>query len=74
MAPDRDFVIDTLPAYPQIALALGGGHGFKFAGLIGRVLSDLAIEGTTSYTIAPFAIDRPVLTMADPPQNFLLKR
>ncbi|HZS87248.1 MAG TPA: N-methyl-L-tryptophan oxidase [Chloroflexota bacterium] len=74
MTPDRDFVIDTLPGYPQIALALGGGHAYKFAGLIGRILSDLAIDGTTSYNIGPFDYERPILQMAEPPRNFMLKR
>jgi sarcosine oxidase len=74
LTPDRDFVIDTLPGYPQIALALGSAHGFKFAGLIGRILSDLAIEGATAFTITPFAADRPVLTMEHPPLKTLLKR
>lgn len=74
MAPDRDFVIDTLPGYPQIALALGGGHAYKFVGLIGHILSDLAIDGTTSYNIAPFDFERPILQLADPAKNFLLKR
>lgn len=74
LPPDRDFVIDTLPEYPQIALALGAGHGYKFAGLIGRILSDLAIEGRTSYAIAPFTVARPVLHMENPPKNFLLRR
>ena len=70
MPPDRDFVIDTLPDYPQVSLALGAGHGFKFASIIGRVLSELAIDGATSYNIAPFAIDRPLLTMDNPPRVF----
>lgn len=74
MTPDRDFVIDALPGYPQIALALGGGHAFKFAGLIGRILSDLAIGGSTSYNIAPFDVERPALTDQTPGRNFLLKR
>lgn len=74
LTPDRDFVIDHLPQYPQISIALGGGHAFKFAGVIGRILSDLSIDGTTSYNIAPFKIDRPVLTMPNPPRHFLLKR
>jgi sarcosine oxidase len=74
LPPDRDFVIDTLPAYPQIALALGAGHGYKFSGLIGRILTDLSVDGRTQYEIAPFAVDRPILQMAEPPSNFLLRR
>src|SRR5438105_15878541 len=72
LTPDRDFVIDTLPAYPQIALALGAGHAYKFAGLIGRILSDLAVDGETSFDISHFAVDRPILQLADPPRSFLL--
>jgi len=70
MPPDRDFVIDTLPDYPQVSLALGAAHGFKFASIIGRILSQLAVDGATSYNIAPFAVDRPILTMANPPRVF----
>ena len=74
LTPDRDFVIDTLPEYPQISLALGAGHGYKFASLFGRILADLAVKGRTRYAIAPFAVDRPLLRMEDPPRNFLLRR
>lgn len=70
LTPDRDFVIDTLPAYPQVALAQGGGHGFKFASIIGRILSELAIDGATTCNITPFAVDRPLLTMENPPRAF----
>ena len=72
MPPDRDFIIDTLPEYPRIAVALGAGHGYKFAGIIGRILSDLAIDGATAFPIAPFAVDRPILTMANPPKHFIV--
>jgi sarcosine oxidase len=72
LTPDRDFVIDTLPDEPRIAVALGAGHGFKFASIIGRLISDLAIDGATSYPIAPFAIDRRILTMTNPPTNFVV--
>ena len=70
LPPDRDFIIDTLPGYPHVSLALGAGHGFKFASIIGRILSELAIDGITTYNIAPFAVDRPLLTMENPPRAF----
>jgi sarcosine oxidase len=72
LPPDRDFVLDTLPGYPRIALALGAGHAFKFASIIGRILSDLACTGVTSSQISPFAVDRPILTMENPPRNFVV--
>jgi sarcosine oxidase len=74
LTPDRDFVIDALPEYPQILLALGAGHGFKFSGLIGRILSDLAVDGKTDYEIGAFAMSRDVLHMAEPPKRFRLRR
>jgi sarcosine oxidase len=74
LTPDRDFVIDALPEYPQVLLALGAGHGFKFAGVIGRILSDLVIDGRTDIDIGAFAISRDVLHMAEPPKRFRLRR
>jgi sarcosine oxidase len=71
LTPDRDFVVDTLPDHPRIAVALGAGHAFKFASIIGRLLSDIAIDGKSTFDLAPFAIDRPILTMENPPKNFL---
>lgn len=68
--PDQNFVIDTLAEYPQIALAIGAGHAYKFASLIGRILADLAIDGTTEYPIAPFTLDRPALTDPEFPKTF----
>jgi sarcosine oxidase len=72
LTPDRDFVLDLLPEQPEIAVAIGGGHGFKFASLIGQVLSELAIDGHTSRDLAPFRIDRPILQMKNPPRNYLV--
>lgn len=62
MPPDRDFVIDQLPQHPHIWLCIGAGHAYKFASLLGQILSDLAIEGATSHDISPFRITRPALT------------
>ena len=71
MPPDRDFVLCTLPERPNVALAIGAAHSFKFASLIGRILSDLALDGATAYDIAPFFIDRPILLEENPVTNFL---
>ena len=70
MPPDRNFIVDTLPAYPQVALGQGAAHAFKFSSIIGRVLSELAVDGSTRYNVEPFAVDRPILTMPDPPRAF----
>ncbi len=62
MPPDRNFVVDTLPEYPQITVIVGAGHGFKFASLLGRIASELAVTGETNYPVDTFNIDRPALT------------
>lgn len=72
MPPDRNFVIDTLPEHPQIAVAIGAGHAFKFASLIGRILSELATEGRSRSPIEAFRIDRPALTDPAYPPSFTL--
>ncbi len=59
--PDQNFVLSTVPEYPQMSVAVGAGHGFKFASLMGRTLSQLALDGRTDYPIEAFRIDRPAL-------------
>ncbi len=71
MPPDRDFVISSLPEHPNVSVAVGAGHAYKFASLIGKILSELALDGQTAYDIAPFAIDRPILLEEDPELNFM---
>jgi len=60
--PDQNFVIDTLPEHPQISVAIGAGHAFKFASLIGRILSELALDGASTYPIEAFRFARPAIT------------
>lgn len=72
LTPDRDFIVDTLPEHPNVCVAVGGGHGFKFAAVIGRILADLALQGSTTSDLGAFRIDRPILQMADPPKTYML--
>lgn len=72
MPPDRDFVLDTLPDHPNVAIVVGAAQGFKFASLLGRILSDLSIDGETNHNIDPFRVDRPILLKQDPPKNFMI--
>jgi sarcosine oxidase len=60
--PDQDFIVGPLPADSRIQVFIGAGHAFKFASLLGRVLVDLALTGTTSYPIDGLGLDRPALT------------
>lgn len=72
MPPDRDFVVDALPGQGNCFLAIGAGHAFKFASLIGKILSELAIDGKTESELDPFKINRPALTVEEPVKKFLL--
>jgi sarcosine oxidase len=72
LTPDRDFVIDRLPDHPNVVIGIGGGHGYKFASLIGRILSELAIDGRTERNIEPFRIDRAILQLLNPPVNYMV--
>jgi sarcosine oxidase len=60
--PDHNFVIDTLPDCPQITVAIGAGHAYKFASLIGRILCELTMDGSTRFPIEAFRIERPAIT------------
>jgi sarcosine oxidase len=72
LTPDRDFVIDTVPGHPNVSVAIGAGHAFKFASVIGRILSDLALDGGTRSGIEDFTIGRAILTMDAPPKSYMV--
>jgi sarcosine oxidase len=74
LPPDRDFVIDTLPGHPNVSLAIGAGHAFKFACVIGRILSDFARTGRTHDVsdLSSFTITRPILQMVNPPKTYMV--
>jgi sarcosine oxidase len=71
LTPDRDFVIDTVPGHDNIVVAIGAGHAFKFASQIGRLVSELAIDDKSTIDLSTFALDRSILTMKDPPKNYM---
>jgi len=52
-SPDTNFIIDYLNGFDKdVAFAAGfSGHGFKFVSVIGEILADLVINGTTSLPI-----------------------
>jgi len=59
MAPDGDFIVDTLPGWPQVVIGSPcSGHGFKFAPLIGEILAELATSGQTRRDISRFRLAR----------------
>ncbi|HEY7131941.1 MAG TPA: N-methyl-L-tryptophan oxidase [Candidatus Limnocylindrales bacterium] len=74
LTPDRDFVLDRLPDHPGILVALGAAHAYKFASVLGRILAELVVDGSTPSAgeIGRFRIDRPILLEAEPATSFLV--
>jgi sarcosine oxidase len=62
LTPDRDFVVDSLPEHPNVHIALGAGHGYKFVAWFGRTLAALATDENPACDLTPFALARPALT------------
>jgi sarcosine oxidase len=51
-SPDEHFILDTLPGAPQVVVGGGfSGHGFKFCSVVGEILADLVLEGSTAHEI-----------------------
>lgn len=70
LTPDRDFIVGSHPQNPAVQVAAGfSGHGFKFATLIGRILGDLATEGSTPYPIERFRPERFAPAPGDTPRT-----
>ena len=43
MTPDENFIVDSLPNYPQVTIVAGlSGHGFKFTSVLGELAADIA--------------------------------
>ena len=63
LTPDRDFVVDRLPEAPGVAVVLGAAHGFKYASVLGRILTELVVDGDSpsSGEIGAFRVDRAAL-------------
>jgi len=74
LTPDRDFVLDRLPDHPGVVVALGAGHGFKYASVLGRVAAELAVDGgsPSAGELDAFRIDRPILLEKDPPTAWMV--
>jgi sarcosine oxidase len=54
--PDEHFVISAHPEHPQVVIACGfSGHGYKFCSVVGEIVADLAIEGSTRHPIDLFS-------------------
>jgi glycine/D-amino acid oxidase-like deaminating enzyme len=62
MTPDAHFIVDRHPVHPQVVFAAGlSGHGFKFTGVLGEALVQLALDGQTSLPIQFLSAGRPAI-------------
>ena len=58
MTENSDFVLDRDPDHPEVVYGYGfSGHGFKFAPLIGSLLSELALDKKTNLSLERFSAD-----------------
>lgn len=72
LTPDRDFVVDRIPGVRGAAIAIGAGHAFKFASVLGRILSELLAEGKTESDLSLFSLDRPILREINPRRTYMV--
>jgi sarcosine oxidase len=57
--PDQHFILGKHPENNRVTIAGGfSGHGYKFASVIGEILADLAIDGSTRHPIEFLSLDR----------------
>ena len=56
MTENSDFVLDFDPVHPEVVYGYGfSGHGFKFAPLIGQLLSELVLGRKPSFPLERFS-------------------
>ncbi len=59
ITPDDNPIIGPLPDVEGFLCAIGfSGHGFQQAPTVGRILSELILDGGTDFDLSPFAHDR----------------
>ncbi len=59
MTPDENPIIGEITGIIGFFCATGfSGHGFQHGPAVGRILSELILDGTTSFNLSPFSYDR----------------
>lgn len=59
ITPDDNPIIGALPGTEGLFCAIGfSGHGFQQAPTVGRILSELILDGQTHFDLSPFVHDR----------------
>ena len=54
-------MLDRVSGHPNVLVALGAAHGFKFAAWFGRTLAALAAGAEVVDDLGPFALGRSAL-------------
>ncbi len=56
-SPDGHFILDRHPDHENVFVAAGfSGHGFKFCGVVGRIMADFALERPPEWDLRPFGL------------------
>jgi len=64
---DEHFILDRHPDHPEVAIAAGfSGHGFKFCSVVGEIMADLVVTGTTRHKIDRFRLARLETQVSEP--------
>ncbi|KAJ8041174.1 Peroxisomal sarcosine oxidase [Holothuria leucospilota] len=73
MTSDRIFVVDTAyrTGFPDVAICCGAGHVYKFAAVMGKILSQITLDQRVSYNLNEFTLDRPAITDPNFKKNFV---
>lgn len=59
ITPDENPIIGRIPHMEGFFCAIGfSGHGFQHGPAVGRILSELILDGHTDFDLTPFAHDR----------------
>jgi len=59
VTPDDNPIIGTIPEVEGFFCAVGfSGHGFQHGPAVGRLLSELILEGDTFIDLSPFSYGR----------------
>ncbi len=59
MSPDENFIVDRHPEHENVHIACGfSGHGFKFASVIGNILSELCARKRSQESIDFLSLKR----------------
>ena len=61
LTPDRDFVLDAVPGHPDVLVALGAAHAFKFVPWFGRTLAAAVAGRPLDQDLSLFTMHREAL-------------